>query len=94
MRLIKGFVLLACVVGGPAVLSAELTASNGAIDVISTLTPLEKQQIDQQRPTYHQPTVVEGEPAATTLPLELGAGETLVFLGNGLAERIEHANFF
>ena len=31
---------------------------------------------------------------ATTLPLELGAGETLVFLGNGLAERMEHANFF
>ena len=62
--------------------------------MISTLTPLEKQQIDQQRPAYHQPTPVGGEPMATTLPLELDAGETLVFLGNGLAERMEHTNFF
>ena len=90
----KSVVLLAGMVSAGWVLAAESTESEIGIDVISTLTPLEKQQIDQQRPAYHQPTPVEGEPMATTLPLELDAGETLVFLGNGLAERMEHANFF
>jgi len=74
--------------------AAESTASDVAIDVVSTLTPLERQQIDQQRPSYHQPTVVDGQPAATTLPLTPATGETLVFLGNGLAERMEHGNVF
>jgi hypothetical protein len=81
-----GCVLLASVVSAGLVLAAESSKSDGAIDVISTLTPLQKQQIDQQRPTYHQPTVVEGVAPPTTLPLTLAAGETLVFLGNGLAE--------
>lgn len=62
--------LLAGVVSAGSVLAAESTERDGAIDVISTLTPLEKQQIDQQRPTYHQPTVVEGVAPPTTLPLE------------------------
>ncbi len=92
--MMTGFLLLASVVTAGLVLAAESSKSDGAIDVISTLTPLEKQQIDQQRPTYHQPTVVEGVAPPTTLPLTLASGETLVFLGNGLAERMEHAAFF
>lgn len=74
--------------------AAEPAGSDVAIDVTATLTPLEKQQIDQQRPIYHQPTPLEGEPPVTSLPLDIPVGETLVFLGNGLAERMEHGNAF
>ena len=73
---------------------AESSRDGGGIEVLSTVTPTEQQQIDQQRPVYHQPVALEGEAPATTLPLDLRRGETLVFIGNGLAERMEHHNFF
>ena len=72
----------------------ESSRDGGGIEVLSTVTPTEQQQIDQQRPAYHQPVALEGEAPATTLPLDLRRGETLVFIGNGLAERMEHHNFF
>jgi putative heme-binding domain-containing protein len=75
-------------------LAAEAARSESGPDVLSTVTPLEQQQIDQQRPVYHQPTRLDAKPAPTTLPLQLRQGETLVFIGNGLAERMEHHNFF
>ena len=79
---------------GSITVAAESSSDGSGIDVLSTVTPTEQQQIDQQRPVYHQPVPVAGEPAATTLPLALGQGETLVFIGNGLAERMEHHNYF
>jgi len=86
---------LALSLAGGLSIAAEIGgASREGLEVISTVTPTEKQQLDQQRPEYHQPTVVEGTAAATHLPLEPQRGETIVFLGNGLAERMEHHNYF
>ncbi|MEO1993516.1 MAG: PVC-type heme-binding CxxCH protein [Pirellulales bacterium] len=64
------------------------------IEVLSTITPTQQQQQDQKRPAFHQPVDVEGKPQPTTLPLSPDPGETLVFVGNGLAERMEHYNYF
>jgi putative heme-binding domain-containing protein len=86
--------LLAGMIAPGSSRAAESIDGDGPIEVLSTLTPLEQQQVDQQRPTYHQPAVVEAAPPVTTLPLSPAAGETLVVLGNGLAERMEHANVF
>jgi putative heme-binding domain-containing protein len=74
---------------------AERTAAAaGSLDVVSTLTPIQQQQIDQQRPTYLQPAAVVSPPEPIRLPLDLQQGETIAFIGNGLAERMEHHHFF
>jgi len=82
---LAGGLLIAAEIGG---------AGRKGLEVLSTVTPTAKQQQDQQRPEYHQPTVVQGAAAATRLPLDPRPGETVVFLGNGLAERMEHHNYF
>lgn len=63
-------------------------------DVITTLTPEEEQERDRLRPKYLQPKAVDKPIEATTLPLKLRDKETVVFLGNTLAARMEHFNFF
>ncbi|QDT12620.1 PVC-type heme-binding CxxCH protein [Planctomycetes bacterium K23_9] len=63
-------------------------------EVITTLTDEESQQRDKLRPEYLQPVAVEGKPEATSLPIQPSQGETIVFLGNSLAERMEHHNYF
>ncbi|MEL6104918.1 MAG: SGNH/GDSL hydrolase family protein, partial [Planctomycetota bacterium] len=65
----------------------------GPPDVITALTPEEAQRIDQQRPEYVQPSPVEGH-QPTALPLSPREGESLVFVGNALAARMEHFNHF
>jgi len=89
-----GLVITAVSPSVPQGHAADASGGRDAIDVLSTVTPLEQQQIDQQRPAYHQPAPLNATPAPTTLPLQPAAGETLVFIGNGLAERMEHHNFF
>jgi len=96
-RAFRMLALTSLVIGlGTDVSSAAEIGGAGREDlaVISTLTPTEKQQQDQQRPEYHQPVKVAAAAAPTLLPLKPRAGETVVFLGNGLAERMEHHNFF
>ncbi len=66
---------------------------DAAPDVITTITSEEQQRNDQLRPTYLQPLEVEKK-TATELPLQLRDGETMVFLGNTLAARMEHFNYF
>jgi putative heme-binding domain-containing protein len=63
-------------------------------DVITTVTPNETQRDDAVRPVFLQPVPVEKKPAPTSLPLKPRDGETIVFLGNSLAARMEHYNFF
>jgi len=63
-------------------------------DVITTLTDEEAQQRDRLRPKYLQPVVVDAKRAEVSLPLAPRQHETIVFLGNSLAERMEHHNFF
>ena len=67
---------------------------DGAPDVITTLTPEEQQKNDRLRPKYLQPAELNGKAPATTLPLELKDGETVAFIGNTLAARMEHFNYF
>ena len=64
-----------------------------APDVITTVTSEEAQRNDRLRPKYLQPTEVE-RATATILPLNPREGETVVFIGNTLAARMEHFNFF
>ena len=77
----------------PIALANDNDVSDGAPDVITTLTPEEAQRIDQQRPKYVQPTEVD-QHEDTVLPLTPREGESLVFIGNGLAARMEHFNHF
>ena len=63
-----------------------------APDVITTLTDEEVQKRDRLRPKYLQPA--EGKSEPISLPFEPRSGESLVFIGNSLAERMEHHNFF
>lgn len=63
-----------------------------APDVITTLTDEQTQERDQQRPEYLQPT--KAEDTASAPPIDPRQGETIVFLGNSLAERMEHHHFF
>jgi putative heme-binding domain-containing protein len=86
--------LTLCLAGGLLIAAEIGGAGRKGLEVLSTVTPTAKQQQDQQRPEYHQPTVVQGAAAATRLPLDPRPGETVVFLGNGLAERMEHHNYF
>ena len=81
-------------VSNPAFAEDSKTIDHSGPEVITTLTDEETQRIDQQRPKYIQPIPVEGKPSATTLPLEPRQGETIAFVGNSLAERMEHHNFF
>lgn len=91
--LIGCLVTTACLVLVIARLCAAAESAT-APEVITTVTDEKTQQEKQQRPTYLQPTKIAGEAPATTLPLELQENETLVFLGNSLAERMEHHNYF
>ncbi|MGI9244903.1 MAG: hypothetical protein ACR2RV_29135, partial [Verrucomicrobiales bacterium] len=59
--------------------------------VNSTITSVEEQQKDGKRPDFRQPKDVSKQPMVpTTLPLEPTKRERLVFIGNGLAERMQH----
>jgi hypothetical protein len=63
--------------------------------VNSTITSVEEQQQDKKRPELREPTDVSGQPVtATNLPLTPAKGERLVFIGNGLAERMQHFGLF
>ncbi|QDV65383.1 Cytochrome c-552 precursor [Crateriforma conspicua] len=76
------------------------TAQDGVIDgdwtpdVITTVTDNETQQTKRVRPEYLQPSPVKEIADAVTLPLQPRDGETIVFLGNGLAARMELFNAF
>lgn len=67
---------------------------NTAPDVITTITDAEAQQTKHVRPEYLQPVPVTAKAPATTLPLEPQTGESIVFLGNTLAARMELFNSF
>ena len=62
--------------------------------MITTLTPEEKQEIDRERPKYLQPTEVSAKAKPVVLPIQPREGESLVFIGNSLAARMEHFNAF
>ena len=61
--------------------------------VITTITN-EAEQKDRVRPEYLQPVALAGKAEPTSLPLKPRTGETIVFLGNSLAARMEHYNVF
>ncbi|MCR9211060.1 MAG: GDSL-type esterase/lipase family protein [bacterium] len=63
-------------------------------EVITTVTDNETQQTKRVRPEYLQPVEVESDAPATSLPLKPSQGETIAFLGNGLASRMELFNAF
>ncbi|WP_246113042.1 PVC-type heme-binding CxxCH protein [Allorhodopirellula solitaria] len=65
-----------------------------APEVITTVTDAQEQQTKQVRPDYLQPTPFEGDAPATSLPLDPVEGETIAFLGNTLAARMELYNAF
>lgn len=46
------------------------------------------------RPTYEQPAPYKATPAPVNLPLQLEKGETVVFIGNSLAQRMQHFGYF
>lgn len=69
-------------------------SSPSAPEVITTITSSETQQADQVRPEFLQPVPVDADAPAVSLPIEPNQGETIVFLGNTLASRMEHFNFF
>lgn len=77
-----------------AVAEERDSSAGSAPDVITTLTDEEIQRRDGLRPKYVQPTSVDGKPSVTALPLDPRQGETIVFIGNSLAERMEHHNYF
>ena len=87
---------LMCIQYSHQVFAADGDAADKGVglDVITTLTDEEAQQRDRLRPKYLQPTLVDGEAEAVALPIEPRQGETIVFVGNGLAERMEHHNYF
>ena len=62
--------------------------------VITTVTPNEAQREDQVRPEFLQPLPINQKATATSLPIKPQDGETIVFLGNSLAARMEHYNYF
>ncbi|MEM9237795.1 MAG: PVC-type heme-binding CxxCH protein, partial [Verrucomicrobiota bacterium] len=63
--------------------------------IISTKTPAKEQQKTRKRPQYHQPKDVSKEaPFQTSLPLNPEKGESIVLLGNSLAERMVHFDHF
>lgn len=66
---------------------------DSTLDVITTITSEEEQERDRVRPKYLQPGPAE-DVTSTVLPITPVDGETVVFLGNTLAARMEHFNFF
>ncbi|MGB6220827.1 PVC-type heme-binding CxxCH protein [Haloferula sp.] len=63
--------------------------------IISTITPSEVQRKEGKRPEYHQPKDLGASPAeAVKLPLTLTKGESIVLLGNSLAERMNQFSDF
>jgi len=56
--------------------------------VITSVTSVEEQRESAKRPLYLQADEFEGEPRPTVLPLLLEKGESIVFVGNVLAERM------
>jgi len=63
--------------------------------VNTTVTKLSNQQIDETRPTFKASADLSAGPKpTTTLPLRPTKSETIVFLGNGLAERMQHFGHF
>ncbi len=63
-------------------------------DVITAVTDAEIQQQKRVRPEYLQPVPIEGKASSTTLPMQPCKGESIVFLGNTLASRMELFNHF
>ncbi len=63
-------------------------------EIVSTLTTIEAQQNDRERPSYKQPKELAEPAQPTTLPLQIEEGETIVFLGNSLSQRMEHFGYF
>ncbi|MEM8955835.1 MAG: PVC-type heme-binding CxxCH protein [Verrucomicrobiota bacterium] len=58
-------------------------------------TPIEVQQKDELRPLYKQPKELAAKKTKTTsLPLSPSKGERIVFIGNSLAERMQHYGHF
>jgi len=63
-------------------------------EIVTTVTTVEAQRENgEERPVYHQPKPLSNR-AATKLPLSPQKGERIVFLGNSLAERMEHFGYF
>ncbi len=60
----------------------------------TTETSVEEQQKNRTRPKFPQAVEIEGAVEKTVLPLTPKKGETIVFLGNSLAERMEHFGYF
>ncbi len=61
----------------------------------TTITSIEEQREEKKRPSYQQPkNLSSSEAPTTTLPLKPTKGEKIVFLGNSLAERMEHFGHF
>ncbi|MCM2370062.1 PVC-type heme-binding CxxCH protein [Aporhodopirellula aestuarii] len=75
---------------------AEESASDDGYvpKVITALTDNETQQNERVRPEYLQPLPIEVEASPTELPFVPREGETIVFLGNALASRMELFNSF
>ncbi|TWU18794.1 Cytochrome c-552 precursor [Allorhodopirellula heiligendammensis] len=97
---LKSFVGLSCLAScltGP-LCSAQAddgsSSKQTAPDVITTVTDAELQQTKRVRPKYVQPVPVAGEAPTTTMPLQPRDGESIVFLGNTLAARMELFNEF
>ncbi len=60
--------------------------------IISTETSVVEQQLRRRRPKFHQPTSLKDKPQATKLPLKPENGESIVMIGNSLAERMTRTN--
>lgn len=76
------------------------TSKTSGPKINSTETSIEEQQKDKKRPIYLKPG--KAKPAATSLPLQPKKGDSIVLIGNSLAERmlnyghlegLIHANF-
>jgi len=63
-------------------------------DINSTITSIEEQRENRTRPEFKQPTELSEPAAPVSLPLSMEKGERLVFIGNSLAERMEHFGYF
>lgn len=60
----------------------------------STVTTVEMQRESGERPVFNQPNPVSTPEEIPGLPIVPGKGETIVFIGNSLAERMEHFGYF
>ncbi len=63
--------------------------------IISTITSVQQQQKSKERPKFYQPTPLKSKRrGAVSLPVTPARGESIVFLGNSLAERMLFYNHF